>query len=476
MTEKYKVQIMLNNPDGLARNHEPVITKLHFDEVQVHKDSLVLYNEADEKVDFQLIDVKLEDDYIREASIVYLVQMEKGQLVRSYWLLASDQPAAETVAAPEGIVRLEPTQSDGVRRLDTGEYILELCTGTADGTSYGKWGIRYFESKKEGRNLIKDYSNAIGGFYGPFFTPKNGLINPPEHTKVDFTVEEEGPLYCRYRFEGIVPDGLDPNLKGKGFTITWEFFYHTPWFRRTYEVDDFSTTVDGIPVVNKITVGDEYESGQGDTVFNTFACYGGTYYREGDLYANILYDGVYKLLDEADESNYPNIKKYRDSIGQELNEVSWDYFWRLFCIKEGILSAEEIEEHVDHIIPEAHRQVHQSDRNNDVLYSAEGVDVNATPQQTIFPMSANKTAEINKETGYAMVWYTSEVVSRYQIVQRKDSGWVNWGTNGENEYPELPTGSTIYTAYGQFEDWEQQADTMEKNIDSKQGMVEVLAE
>ena len=89
-------------------------------------------------------------------------------------------------------------------------------------------------------------------------------------------------------------------------------------------------------------------------------------------------------------------------------------------------------------------------------------------------MSANKTAELNEDTGYAMVWYTSNVVSRYQIVQRNDSGWVNWGTNGENEHPELPTGSTIYSAYGKFDNWETQADTMEKNIDSKQGLATVL--
>jgi hypothetical protein len=38
---------------------------------------------------------------------------------------------------------------------------------------------------------------------------------------------------------------------------------------------------------------------------------------------------------------------------------------------------------------------------------------------------------------------------------------VNWGTNGENEYPELPSGSTIWSAYGAFADWEAEADKME---------------
>ncbi|WP_274483989.1 hypothetical protein [Paenibacillus polymyxa] len=467
---KYKFQIMLNNPDHLERKQEPVITKLNFTDYYVHKDSLVLYDDADNAIPFQLIDARVDGDYIQEASIVYLVDMDK--LVTSYWLYADEQPASVEKAF-KGIEKLEITQGDGFRRLDTGYYILELCSGTADGTSYGKWGIRYFEAKAEGKNLIKDYSNAIGGFYGPFFTPKNGLINPPEHTTVDCIVEEEGPLYCRYLFKGIVPDGLDENLMGKKFTITWEFFFNTPWFRRKYDVDDFSTTVDGIPVVNKITVGDEFESGKGDQVFTSFASYGGTYYREGDLYANILSKGVHELLEHADEQNNPNIKQYKDNIGEDINKVSWDYFWRLFCVQEGILSAEEIKNHISAIIPESHTQVHQSERNEKVLCDR-FVDVNSAPEQTIFPMSANKTAELNEETGYAMVWYTSNVVARYQIVQRNDSGWVNWGTNGENEHPELPTGSTIYSAYGQFDNWELQADTMEKNIDSKQGLAAIL--
>jgi len=32
-----------------------------------------------------------------------------------------------------------------------------------------------------------------------------------------------------------------------------------------------------------------------------------------------------------------------------------------------------------------------------------------------FPIAANKTAEINPESGYSMVWYTSNIVGRYQI-------------------------------------------------------------
>src|SRR5699024_10523117 len=436
-------QLMLNNPDNLTRINEPVITKLNFSDYNVQKDSIVLYDDENRRVSFQLIDVTLNGEYIKEASIVYLVNLDKK--VSTYNLYANSESFFDDIYSEEernkGIQQLDVKQDDGFRRLDTGYYELELCSGTADGTSYGKWGIRYFKAVEEGKNLIKDYSNAIGGFYGPFFTPNNGLINPPEHTKVTAVVEEEGPLYCRYRFEGIVPNGLDENLKEKKFSITWEFFYNTPWFRRKYNVDDFSTTVDGIPVENKITVGDEFESGEGNRAFTSFASYGGTYYREGDLYAKLLADDVYILLENLDENDYSYIKAYKEAVGKGINKVSWYCFWKIYCVEEGILDEVEIKQYVIEVITHSHQQVHGTERNDNVLFD-NLVNVNNAPEQTIFPMSANKTAEINDDTGYSMVWYTSEIVARYQIVQRNDSEGANWSTNGDNELPELPTGST----------------------------------
>jgi len=44
---------------------------------------------------------------------------------------------------------------------------------------------------------------------------------------------------------------------------------------------------------------------------------------------------------------------------------------------------------------------------------------------------------------------------------------VNWGTNGENEFPELPSGSTIYSAYGKFDNWKKEADKMEERLSIK---------
>ncbi len=464
-----KCTLMLNNPDGINRQNEPVITRLFFKEQPIDPTQVKLVDEKGNIVPHQLFDLAYDgaNKLISACSIAFIVT-NLNQLVENYTLYLDSKAQSSNL---KGIKQLDPILKDGIKRLDTGHYILELCRGTADGTSYGKWGIRYFAAKAENLNLIKDCSNAIGGFYGPFFTPANGLINPPEHTIVQCKTEVEGPIYCRYRFDGQIPNGLDPALHNKSFSIVWEFFYKSPWFKRTYYVDDFETSVDGIPVINKIIVGDEYESGQNNVVFSRFASYGGTYYRQGDLYANILADEVNRILSQPLDKLPPNARRYRESIGDNINAVSWDFFWRLFCVKEGILSDEEIKAHVKTILRKAHHVVHNSERNKEILFAKE-VDVNSVPEQTIFPLAANKTAEINPESGYSMVWYTSNIVGRYQIVQRKDSGWVNWGTNGENEYPELPTGSTIYTAYGQFDDWQKQADSMEKNIDVKQGIIE----
>jgi hypothetical protein len=61
-----------------------------------------------------------------------------------------------------------------------------------------------------------------------------------------------------------------------------------------------------------------------------------------------------------------------------------------------------------------------------------------------------------------MVWWTSTPSGAFQIVQRPQSGWANWGTNSENECPELPVGAEVKTAYGLFADnWQNIADQLE---------------
>src|SRR5699024_12601803 len=174
---------------------------------------------------------------------------------------------------------------------------------------------------------------------------------------------------------------------------------------------------------------------EGNRAFTSFASYGGTYYREGDLYAKLLADDVYKLLENLDENDYPKIKAYKEAVGKDINKVSWDYFWKIYCVEAGILDEEEIKKHVVEVITHSHQQEHGTKRNDNVLFD-KLVNVNNAPEQTIFSISANKTAEIIDDTGYSMFWYTSEVVARYQIVQRNDYGWANCVTSAEHELQE----------------------------------------
>lgn len=460
-----KFPIYVNNPRLLNRDFlSPIETRLVFT-TPVSKTHLHLIDSAGREVPYQLCDTKSTADKVSETTLIFLRQIAEAQ--ETFTLIEEDHEW--TPAMVKGVTLLPVTQDDGYRRLDTGYYILELCSGKADGTTSGKWGIRSFTTLEEGKELIHNQSNAIGGFYGPFFTVRNGLINPPEHTKVNIVTEVEGPLYHRYRFSGIIPDGLDENLRNKEFSITFEFFYGSPIFRRQYFVDSFDVSVDGIPVKNKITVGDEFESGQGKTVFNRFSSYNGTVYRGGDLYADILASSVRKILEHGDFSDRPTVRTYERQVGGNLNAASWDFFWKMFCVKENLLTRSEIVKYSNQILPEAHKVTHQGPRNSRVAVREE-VDVNQEDDQTIFPMSENKTAEFNTDTGYAMVWVTEAEVNRYQIVQRKESGWVNWGTNGEDEYPELPVGSKISTAYGHFVDWKRVADAMERPLIATMGM------
>jgi hypothetical protein len=450
----------------LPRSNEPVLATVDFGD-GAHANAIRVLSPNGEEIPSQLFDAERRGDLITRGGLAFLAEDPGDEA--TYWAYFDTTAGEQPDYA--GIRQRTPQLADGVRRLDTGHYVLELCRGTADGTAAGKWGIRYFEAKAQGRNLIKDCSNAIGGFYGPFFTPANGLINPPEHTIVAVDAEVEGPVYCRYRFRGDIPPGLDPNLRDKHFEIVWHFFASTSWFIRTYHVDPYRTTVDQMVVENKITVGDEFESGQGNVVFSRFGAYGGTRYRAGDPYARILAEGVNRLLASPAAETSLGLKRFKEAIGGDINAVSWDYFWRLFCVQEGILSDDDIRDHVLEILAEAHAAVHDSPRAADVR-SGGLIDVSREPDETIFPIDASKTVELDPESGWAMVWRTSNPVARYQIVQRPASGWVNWGTNGENEYPELPIGSTIHTAYGQFPRWEDEADRMESPLQVSAGAIE----
>ena len=360
--------------------------------------------------------------------------------------------------APEGIALLKGREEDCFVRLDTGAFDLEMCSGTAQGTGASKWGLRHFRGAFDGFELLPSGNNAIGGFYGPFFTPENGLINPPEHTRVEIETVEAGPVLHHYRMHGTVPDGLLDELKGKTFQIDWIFTHRTPYFSRRYTIDPFHTVINGRSVANKITVGDEFEGGQGELVFDRFASALGVTYRAGDPYAGLLVDMVEKTLAESEADN-PKFREFRREL-ENIEAAHWDLYWRMFCAWEGVLSDEEIRERLAEVRASSH--IAADDTGREWLFSEDPVDVSSVPHETIFPIAAQKTAEFHEATGRAMIWYTSKASGAFQIVQRRQSGWVNWGSNGENECPELPVGVEIKTAYGPYAGtWREIADRLE---------------
>ncbi len=361
--------------------------------------------------------------------------------------------------AQDGIADLPAIEADAHVRLDTGYFDLELCRGTAEGTGASKWGLRHFAAHWERIDLLPSGNNAIGGFYGPFFTPENGLINPPEHVVAKIEEVEIGPVLHHYRLSGSVPDGLLEELRGKRFSIDWVFTHGTPFFTRRYNVDPFETVINGRFVENKITVGDEFESGIGDIVFNRFEAYDGTRYRAGDPYAEQLADMVDEIL--ADPRERPaKFEEFRRLLSGDMAEAHWDLYWRLLSVWEGVVNESEIRERLTAVRAASHRLADGSRRP--WIISTDPVNVSSAPEQTIFPGAASKTVEFDDERNRAMIWWTSKPAGAFQIVQRPESGWVNWGSNGENECPELPVGVEIKTAYGPFVDsWREIADGLE---------------
>lgn len=369
------------------------------------------------------------------------------------------EPVDTSAGDCEGITVRDPQESDAVARLDTGYFDLELCRGTAQGTGASKWGLRHFSTLDEGIDLLPQGNNAIGGFYGPFFTPENGLINPPEHVVAEVAVLERGPLLHRYRFSGVVPDGLLPELRGKRFTVDWQFTYGTPWFSRRYSVDDFQTVINGRSVTDKITVGDEFESGAGEAVFTRFEAYEGTRYRAGDPYAKELEAAVADAL-ATDGPVSDRFESFRSLLSGDLGSAHWDLYWRPFSTWESALDDSDLDKYLQDVRSRAH--VAADLNNRPWTLTGEGVDASAAPDQTIFAGPATKTTEYHPDRDRTMVWWTSQASGAFQIVQRPPSGWVNWGTNGENECPELPVGADIKTAYGRFaQRWTDIADQLE---------------
>ncbi|MCX8723292.1 hypothetical protein [Lactobacillus sp. B4005] len=359
----------------------------------------------------------------------------------------------------KGIKEIKTAQEkDAYVHLNTGKFDFELCRGTAMGEGSSKWGLRHFMAVDEKKDLLPSGNNAIGGFYGPFFTPDNGLINPAEHIIVDIEPIEDGPVMKKYRLSGRIPDGLKPELHGKRFALDWSFYYNVPFFSRTYQVDHFQTTVNNRSIVDKITVGDEFESGIGQLVFDRFAAYDGVWYREGDPYSGQLAKKVQELVHDSQKRS-TRFENFRKQLTDNMENAHWDLYWRLFSVWENALTPDEIETNLQDVRQKAF--VLAELNNRPWLYSSDPVNVSSVSDQTIFAGPATKSAEINTKTGQAMIWQTDQAASAFQIVQRPQSGWQNWGTNAENECPSLPVGSLIHTAYGPYQDnWREIADSL----------------
>jgi hypothetical protein len=460
---RHRLALDVFDPLGIGRTAEPVEVSLHFSTYQPASEGIVVTDAGGNPVVSQIVAAAENGrGRLTFVTLCFLADIAAGESQRRYYVCLADQKPPETASG--GIKALAPMLGDGVRRLDTGAYLLELCRGTAGGNGGSKWGIRHFEHKTQGINLIHGNNNAFGGVYGPFFTPENGLVNPPAHMVIDVEPIVEGPALCRYRMRGVIPDGLRPELHGKTLEILWSFYYRSHWFTRSYIVDDYETTIDGRPCRNRITVGDEIESGKGNLLLSTYRQHDGTRYRAGDLYAEILLARLKDLQARNPDIVSAAMKKLAIDPNEDPATWHWDNYWRMFCVLEGALPRDVLADEVERIWKSANEIVWSDKDHNMMKFTDDAVDVNREPQQTIFPLDARKTCEFSALTGYSFVRYVNRTVPRMQIVQRHDSGWVNWGTNGENEYPELPSGSTIWSAYGQFADWRAEADRMEKPV------------
>ena len=464
----YRIPVTLVDALRQGRRSEPVKVNLTFDIVQPHQDSIRVVNAAGHEIASQIINAEGESDLLRAATIVFVVTTDKVETPIHVYFDTKPKDAP----AYQGIRQVSPTLADGYRRLDTGVYVLEICRGTGQGSGASKWGIRSFEHKDQGINLIQGCGNAFGGVYGPFFTPENGLVNPPAHMVINIDPIDEGPVLCRYRLHGTIPNGLNSDLNDKRLEMWWTFYHGTPWLERTYILDPYETIIDQRPVANRMTVGDEIESGKGKLLLSTYKHYGGTAYRAGDLYAGILLDCVNQMRKAHPEATAAALQQLDIDVNQDPSTWHWDNYWRLFCVMENALPRDILTERLASIVDAANRIVWHDPDHTFVHYTDDFVEVNAVPDQTIFPTDARKTCAFSPQTGYSFVHCVNTTIPRMQIVQRQDSGWVNWGTNGENEYPELLSGSTIWSAYDRFGDWEAAVDGIDNRLACRLGALE----
>ncbi len=206
-----RISLDLYDPLAVGRTAEPIELSLHLGSTQPADQGIVVVDQSGRTVSTQIVAKSR-----GFATLCFNADMPRGTTNQRCYAYVSD---AKLVQPQGGIRQLNPSMADGVRRLHTGTYELELCHGTGQGDGGSKWGIRHFEHTAQNINLIAGNSNAWGGVYGPFFTPENGLVNPPAHMVIAVEPVAEGPVFCRYRMHGTIPDGLRPELRGKRLEI-----------------------------------------------------------------------------------------------------------------------------------------------------------------------------------------------------------------------------------------------------------------
>ena len=214
------------------------------------------------------------------------------------------------------------------------------------------------------------------------------------------------------------------------------------------------------------------ESGKNNLLLSTYAQAGGTRYRSGDLYHDILLEWIQNLSQREPDIIRAAMQKLGINPQEKTAAWHWDNYWRLFCVKEEALPKKVLERELEGISRKMTEVVWSNQEHLQERVSDSFIEANNAPQQSIFPLDSQKTCMANPENGYAFVRYVNQVVHRLDIIQRHESGWVNWGTNGENEYPELPSGSTIWSAYGRFNNWQTEADRMETPLTVSIGVIE----
>jgi hypothetical protein len=121
----------------------------------------------------------------------------------------------------------------------------------------------------------------------------------------------------------------------------------------------------------------------------------GTAYRAGDLYAEILLGCIRKLQEREPEAMRLAMEKLGIDPAEDPSSWHWDNYWRLFCVIEGVLDRSVLEGEVENIWRQANKIVWGDREHNRMKYTSDFVDVSREPQQTIFPLDANKTFEFS---------------------------------------------------------------------------------